>query len=249
MTEPSDWFEYETLTDGVSLIRETQHDPDWRCNIWHVRGRDRDLLIDTGLGLTSLAPTLAALTDRPIAAVCTHCHYDHAGGLHAFDERIAHSAEAEAYARPDRVNIVADNFFVESMVWQKPYPSFEAETWCMTAAPLTRTVDEGDVIDLGDRVFRVLHLPGHSPGSIALWEADSGILFSGDTIYDGGLIDDLYHSVPAELLESHQRLLELPVRVVHGGHYGSFDKDKMRQIIDEYAAGLRRWDCPVPTTP
>jgi len=104
------------------------------------------------------------------------------------------------------------------------------------------------VIDLGDRVFRVLHVPGHSPGSVALWEEDTGILFSGDTLYDGDLIDDLYHSVPDELRESHARPRELPVRVVHGGHYESFGRDRMNLIIDEYNDGKRRLGtCPADT--
>lgn len=247
MIKFDDWYEYDTLGDGVSLIRETQHDPEWRCNIWHVHGRDRDLLIDTGLGLRPLAPILATMTDRPVTAVCTHCHYDHAGGMCQFDDRIAHVAEAEAYEHPTRHNIVADDFFVDAMVWQSPYPDFAAETWCMKPAPLTGHVDDGDLIDLGDRVFQVLHVPGHSPGSISLWEPETGILFTGDTIYDGGLIDDLYHSVPTQLIESHQRLLELPASTIHGGHYASFGHDKMLEIAAEYASGQRRWGCPVPS--
>ncbi len=58
-------------------------------------------------------------------------------------------------------------------------------------APPTRLLDDGDVVDCGDRSFEVLHLPGHSPGSIGLWEAASGILFSGDAVYDGPLLDEL----------------------------------------------------------
>jgi glyoxylase-like metal-dependent hydrolase (beta-lactamase superfamily II) len=50
------------------------------------------------------------------------------------------------------------------------------------------------VIDLCDRVFEVLHLPGHSPGSIGLWERQTGTLFSGDAIYDGPLLDELRDS-------------------------------------------------------
>ena len=58
-------------------------------------------------------------------------------------------------------------------------------------APATRLLDEGDTVDLGDRHFEVLHLPGHSPGSIGLWEESTGILFSGDAAYDGPLLDEL----------------------------------------------------------
>lgn len=240
------WYERKNYPDGVTLFLETRHDPEWRCNIWHVRGRDRDLVIDTGLGLKSLSAEIAAISERPVAGLCTHCHYDHAGALHEFDERLAHEAEAAVYAAPDRHNIVAENFFVDAMIYESPYPGFDAQKWCIEPAPLTRALGDGDVVDLGDRVFHVLHVPGHSPGSIALWEPASGILFSGDTVYDGGLIDDLYNSVPEQLRESHRRLLDLPVRVVHGGHYESFDRDRLAVIVEEYAAGQRRWGCPVP---
>lgn len=239
-----DWYETRKIDDDVTLILESQHDPEWRCNIWHVRGRDRDLVIDTGLGLKSLSAEVAKITERPVIGVCTHSHYDHSGGLYEFSERLGHRCEADIYASPTRENIVAENFFVDSMIYSAPYPGFEAESWVMQSAPLTRELDEGDVIDLGDRALKVLHLPGHSPGSIALWEGATGTLFSGDTIYDGDLIDDLFHSVAAQLHESLERLRTLPITVVHGGHYDSFDATRMSVIIDEYQAGKRRWGCP-----
>jgi glyoxylase-like metal-dependent hydrolase (beta-lactamase superfamily II) len=46
-------------------------------------------------------------------------------------------------------------------------------------------------VDLGDRTLTVLHLPGHSPGSIALFDENDGTLFSGDIIYDDVLLDYL----------------------------------------------------------
>src|SRR5690242_5603542 len=54
------WFRRETFAEGITLLSETYVDPFARCNVWHVRGRDRDLVIDTGLGLCSLR---AAATD------------------------------------------------------------------------------------------------------------------------------------------------------------------------------------------
>ena len=62
------------------------------------------------------------------------------------------------------------------------------------AAPATRLIEEGDVPDLGNRVLQVLHTPGHSPGGISLWEAQTQRLFSGDMLYDGPQIEDAYHS-------------------------------------------------------
>ena len=48
------WFEFRQIDDDITLIWEPHVVPLIRCNIWHVRGRDRDLLIDTGLGMASL---------------------------------------------------------------------------------------------------------------------------------------------------------------------------------------------------
>ena len=60
------WFETRTCSDGVTLIWEPHVIPDIRCNIWHVRGRDRDLLLDSGMGLASLKRHVA-LTDPVVA--------------------------------------------------------------------------------------------------------------------------------------------------------------------------------------
>jgi glyoxylase-like metal-dependent hydrolase (beta-lactamase superfamily II) len=95
-------------------------------------------------------------------------------------------------------------------------------------------VDEGDRIDLGDRSFEVLHLPGHSPGSIALWEEKSGSLFSGDVVYDGPLLDQLEDSNCDDYLTSMERLLKLPVAVVYPGHEGILDPQRFRHIVRGY---------------
>jgi len=92
-------------------------------------------------------------------------------------------------------------------------------------------LEDGDIIDLGDRHFEVIHTPGHSPGGIALYERASEMLFSGDIIYDGPLIEDCYHSNLEDYIRSMQRLLSLPVRLVHGGHFPSFDGKRYQKLI------------------
>jgi len=67
-------------------------------------------------------------------------------------------------------------------------------------------------------VFTVLHLPGHTPGSIALYDEQSGTIFTGDVIYDGQLLAEIVGSDIDDYLHSMRRLREMPVRVVHPGH-------------------------------
>ena len=77
----------------------------------------------------------------------------------------------------------------------------------------------------------MIHTPGHSPGGIALWEAATEILFSGDIVYDGPLIEDTYHGDAADYYASMTRLLDYPVRLVHGGHFPSYDGARHRAIV------------------
>lgn len=64
-------------------------------------------------------------------------------------------------------------------------------------------------------VSSVIHTPGHSPGSIALYEKATEILFSGDILYDGPLVGDTYHSNAEDYLTAMERLSKIPVRIVH----------------------------------
>ncbi len=255
------WFEFARVDDGITLIWEPHVDPFIRCNIWHVRGRDRDMMVDSGLGIASLSEAARALFDKPLAAVATHSHYDHIGGFHEFEDRIAHRSEAEELADPrgfaallaadldERVvaAIRASGYRLpETLVTAVPHDGYALADYRLLPAPATRLVDEGDVVDLGDRVFEVLHLPGHSPGSLGLWEAASGTLFSGDAVYDGPLLDELPGSDIPRYVATMRRLRELLVSVVHAGHEPSFGRERLRELADAYLS--RRAD-QVPSRP
>jgi glyoxylase-like metal-dependent hydrolase (beta-lactamase superfamily II) len=243
------WFEIERLADDITRIWEPHVIRVAQCNIWHVRGRDRDLLIDTGMGIASLADAARHLFDKPLSALATHTHFDHVGSLHEFADRIVHPAEAASLARPsENFSMLREDHPPEitaalegagyeigpSYITALPHADFNLREFTFPAAPATRLVEEGDVIDLGDRVFQVCHLPGHSPGSIGLWEEATGILFSGDAIYDGPLLDDIPGADIEVYIETMRRLENLPARIVHAGHDPSFDGGRLKQLARAY---------------
>lgn len=236
------WYETRRMDDDITLVHEPWIKPFFRCNMWHVRGRDRDLLFDTGLGAVPLRSSVPLLTGRPLVCVASHTHFDHVGSHWEFQDRRVHVAEADILADPRNDLTLADRYATDEMFTGLP-PGWDATTYHVRAAPATALLRHGDVVDLGGRVFAVIHTPGHSPGGIALWEAATGTLLSGDIVYDGPLIDDAYHSDLGDYVESLERLRALPVRVVHGGHFDSFDGHRLKSVIAEYLSGHRAPGC------
>jgi glyoxylase-like metal-dependent hydrolase (beta-lactamase superfamily II) len=238
------WFETRRFADDVTLIWEPHVSPDVRCNIWHVRGRDRDLLLDSGMGVASLRDEVTLVTEKPVLCVASHSHFDHIGGHHEFEERLIHGAEAGILAAPDADNTVLRRYLTPQTFMAAPCAGFDVTRYAIQPAPPTRLLQEGDRIDLGDRHFEVLHLPGHSPGCIALWESGTRTLYTGDVIYDGEIYDDVYHSVIDDYIVSMERLKSIPAETVHCGHYDSFGRGRLLALIDDYLAGKRSPGCP-----
>jgi len=243
------WFERRRIDDDITMLWEPHVVPLMRCNIWHVKGRDRDLIIDTGMGVVSLVDAMQDLLDKPVTAIATHGHPDHIGSHHEFDHVLAHPAEAAELEHPSLMTldpVAAWGIdFVEDLLRSGDLPpdplfvtalpaGYQLDSFAQAPARVTRLVDEGDMVDIGDRHFEVLHLPGHSPGSIGLWETTTGTLFSGDAVYDGQLLDELPGADVAAYCATMRRLLELPVNVVHGGHDPSFGRERLRSIARDY---------------
>ena len=142
------------MADGVTLIHEPWIKPFFRCNMWHVRGRDRDLLFDTGLGHFSLRTHVPLVSERKLTCVASHTHFDHIGCHHEFPDRCVHRAEAEILADPRNEWTVADRYATDEMFDRLPQ-GWDTSRYRILPAPADRLLEHGDVIDLGDRAFEV----------------------------------------------------------------------------------------------
>ena len=133
----------------------------WRFEDDHVRfflfcGKDRAMLVDSGMNTPEARRLAEELTDLPLFMINTHADPDHISGNGAFDEIFMSPAEEENYREHGGSG--------------KLVP-----------------VREGDIIDLGGRGLRVIDIPGHTPGSIALLDESSRVLISGDSVQDGNI--------------------------------------------------------------
>ena len=64
--KPEDWWRVRPMGDGVTHIDEPHIREFYRCNVWHVRGRETDMLVDSGMGVVSLRGEVPLVTERPL---------------------------------------------------------------------------------------------------------------------------------------------------------------------------------------
>jgi glyoxylase-like metal-dependent hydrolase (beta-lactamase superfamily II) len=181
-------------------------------NVWLV-GDDREVLvIDAAHDAEAI---LAAVGDRRVVAVvCTHGHNDH---INAAVEIAAASDAPIALHSAD------------TMLWAEEYDDLR---------PDIDAQDESSFEVAGTRLA-VLHTPGHSPGGICLYADDLGVVFSGDTLFQGGPgATGRSHSDFPTIIDSIRRhLLSLPAAtVVHTGHGDDTTIGKEARHLDEWIA-------------
>lgn len=257
MTLPvaENWFKSTKITEDITLIIEPYIHVLEQANMFLVEGSERDMILDTGMGVIPFRPYLDSLRSNPdkeIICVSSHTHIDHIGAVHEFQHRYVHFAEAEAMANPSGLTSLFRKDIPETLlqtfldagyppigellIEALPYVGYEPESYRLQGATATRLLDHGDTVDLGNHQYQVLHLPGHSPGGIGLYEDSSGVLFAADAIYDGPLIFEGPGMSVEDYKNTFGLLKELPVSLVHGGHDPSFSRKRMLEIIAEYEA-------------
>jgi glyoxylase-like metal-dependent hydrolase (beta-lactamase superfamily II) len=233
------WFYVDEVLPGVFLLGEPQH-----VNSWLVEGSERAVLLDTGLGVAAIRPVAEALTTRPLSVVNTHYHFDHVGGNAEFDDIAIHALGApliegevpgdvlRSYARfairrlgaLDTFRELDDEFFwlLSTASTPRPFPpGLDLHEWTVAGSRASRTLADGDRIDLGDRALTVLHTPGHSPDMISLVDERDGILFAADGFNLGPVYCHFPDCDLESLAASARRYAELAaeVRVVICHHH------------------------------
>ncbi len=131
------WFERNRIDDAITLLWEPHVDVLLRCNIWHVRGRDRDMLVDSGMGVVSLRAQVPLVAERDLVAVASHTHFDHIGSHHEFQSRCVHRAEAAILADPQNALTLAEQYATDEMFDRLPR-GWNAADYRVRAAPAER---------------------------------------------------------------------------------------------------------------
>lgn len=181
-----------------------------------IKGTEKALLVDTAYGLTDYrALTKELIGDLPLLVVNSHAHPDHNAGNNQFGEvMVGRGDEADdchEVTPEDKAGILD---FMQDLL--KPYPAFDPDAYHPGLSEKVRPLDEGDVIDLGDLKLEVIEIPGHTVGSIALYEKRKGWIFTGDTVLTWEVWGQLENSAPLHVYaESLEKLAALAPRLNH----------------------------------
>lgn len=206
-------FVHLDFGNGVYAISAPQKE-----QIYLVCGEKYAAVIDTGMGIGSLRTYIEKLTDLPLMVINTHGHPDHAGGNAEFsdcplfmrdeDIPIYHIMCAKSYRANDVKMMNGDKAQVLIDMMVEGFPE-------------TKHIEDGFIFDLGNRSLRTIHTPGHTSGSICLFDDKTGYLFVGDmlTYYDTWMFLDHCESL-STYRDSLKKLMNLKLPIIHlfAGH-------------------------------
>lgn len=202
---------------------------------WLIIGGERAMLVDSGMGIGSMATVVASITELPVILVNTHYHFDHIGGNHEFADIAIHALGARhlqltpraeclaGYMRwtTDRLQVASRYGQLHQQLFEMDIPeeltlrslpaNFDPARWSIRPSSASIILEDGDVIELGGRTISVIHTPGHSPDGISLLDEPSGLLFTGDVVQcrAGCIYAHFDDSDPDALLGSVERLSAL----------------------------------------
>lgn len=182
----------------------------WLSNCYALISRDQDgvdhaAIVDPSTPAEKICGILDSFGAQLDMIILTHGHFDH---IMALDD-LAKKSGAPVYVHEDDEELLCDSkknayslFFSDK---------FEASTRC-------KTLKDGEGLTLGDETLTVIHLPGHTTGSIGL--IGDGFILTGDTLFDRGIgRSDLYGGNMMQLYSSIGRLKELdPSLKIYPGH-------------------------------
>ena len=208
------------VTSGTFSLDGETFDVD--NNVWIVGGAEQCIVIDPAHDASAVWKKVNGR--QVLAIVLTHGHDDHIRQVQEFRQMVA----APVLLHP-----------ADRMLWDDVFPDEEPDG----------ALAEGDVLRVAGVELRVLHTPGHSPGSVCLYSpalgeagddgAPTGVVFSGDTLFQGGpgATGRSYSDFDTIIESIRERLFPLPeATVVHTGHGDSTtigtEKPHLQEWVD-----------------
>jgi glyoxylase-like metal-dependent hydrolase (beta-lactamase superfamily II) len=219
-------YQIEHMKSGqVYIINEnhsiTMIDTGFKGDIDNIEGQFRDMNMEI---------------EKVSTIIVTHCHIDHTANLNIIKKKsgatiIAHKEEGTYLAGTKKL---AYSQFYKKILWAFANLLLKSEKII-----IDREVSEGDTIDVYGGL-EVIHTPGHTPGSIALYQKDKKLLFSGDCLINEGqlyIVRGMYNQNDKELYDSVKKYLNYDIAIICPGHGKAIlqeGNERIKEAIKNY---------------
>ena len=204
---PQENIQVTSLADGIFELSV----PPVGFITYLILGSERAALIDTGMGVGSLKQHVDRLTDLPVTVINTHGHPDHCGGNYEFNETRINPDDNDVFEK------MACLEFRQDDIAHMPGGAELARALQPTAS-LPKPLEDGQVIDLGGRMLQIIFAPGHTHGSLCVYDEETKSLFTGDNVMQRVSLHEWNSSPISVYRDTLKKLIELKPDRVLGGH-------------------------------
>ena len=182
VSAPDGWFEVYRIRPGVFAIYEPHQSEEIISYL--ILGSKQAVLFDTGMGISNMKKLAEGLTRLPISVLNSHTHNDHVGDNWRFHDVYGMGTE---FTRTNAKGSTADAQaeIAPGEICGALPSGFDAKSYSTKPWHISHWLHDGDKFDLGGRTLQIIAVPGHTPDSIALYDAKNGLLFTGDMFYPG----------------------------------------------------------------
>ena len=218
------------IEDGIYLISSDASGKSMEfgkptANSYLVVGEEKALLFDLAVDEPGVKAYVETLTDKPLMLVLSHGHPDHIYHINDFDEVWMHEGDTKF-----PMHQLLGPYYIK----RKLHKHF---------------LSKEDSIELGNRQLQVVHIPGHTMGSILLFDKRTGILLSGDTVARRLLYGTCGYVAVDEFCENISKLRNLPIRRIYSAHDRAaiapeYIDEMIRHIRADLPHATKDWSFP-----
>lgn len=180
----SDWFKVYQVDQDVFAIAEPYNFQEVISYL--ILGDEKALLFDTGMGMQSIKSVVEELTSLPVIVMNSHTHYDHIGGNYEFDTILAMNTQYTIGRSERGINhSLVEHEVAEGAICLEKAKAFDTASYHIKPFKISRLITHEHIIDLGNRKLEVIASPGHTPDAVVLIDKKNGLMWTGDTFYEG----------------------------------------------------------------
>lgn len=213
ISQSQHWFEVYRIQPGIFAIYEPGQ---WEEVISYlIVGTKKSLLFDTGLGIGDIKNLVSEIISIEPLVINSHTHYDHIGGNYQFQQIYGVFTEFSELNSKGIAHEEVKEFVSEGWIRKETPKDFASKQYLIKPYNVRKTLQDGERVDLGDRILEIIFTPGHTPDSLCLLDRKNRLLFTGDTFYPA----PLYAHFPESNLNQFAKTAQLLHKLKHQVDY------------------------------